>query len=181
MTHRACVVTALFGIFLGLTALDLLAAERQGAQTLPVLSPPMAAPDFVLTGEDGKRYRLSDYRGQVVVVNFWATWCPPCRYEMPAMERAHQKLKDEKIVLLAVNVGEDEESVFAFTGQYPVTFPLLLDRDGTVVKQYPVIGLPTTFVIDPHDNVTYRAVGGREWDDEALLNQLRQLLNRSAL
>jgi peroxiredoxin len=180
MMHRACVVTTLFGIIVGLAGFDSLAAERQGAQTLPLLSPPMAAPDIALTGEDGKRYRLSDYRGQVVVVNFWATWCPPCRYEMPAMERAHQKLKDEKIVLLAVNVGEDEETVFAFTGQYPVTFPLLLDRDGTVVKQYPVIGLPTTFVIDPRGNITHRAVGGREWDDEALLDQLRQLLKRSA-
>ena len=180
MMHRASVVTTLFGIILGLTGLDLLAAERQGAQTLPALSAPFAAPDFALTGEDGKRYRLSDYRGQVVVVNFWATWCPPCRYEMPAMERAHQKLKDEKIVLLAVNVGEDEETVFAFTGQYPVSFPLLLDRDGAVVKQYPVIGLPTTFVIDPRGKVTHRAVGGREWDDEALLDHLRRLRDAPA-
>jgi len=180
MMHRASVVTALFGIFLGLTGLDSLAAERQGVQSLPALSAPFAAPEFSLTGEDGNRYRLSDYRGQVVVVNFWATWCPPCRYEMPAMERAYQKLKDEKIVLLAVNVGEDEETVFAFTGQYPVSFPLLLDRDGTVVKQYPVIGLPTTFVIDPRGKVTHRAVGGREWDDEALLDHLRRLRDAPA-
>jgi peroxiredoxin len=146
------------------------------AQTLQPVSPPLMAPDFTLKGEDGKTYRLSDYRGKVVVLNFWATWCPPCRYEMPSMERAHNKLKKEPIVLLAINVGETEEVVFEFTGRYPVTFPLLLDLDGKVIRQYPVIGLPTTFVIDPQGKVVYRAVGGREWDDEALLGALRKLL-----
>jgi len=178
--HRACYGLFLLSLLLAYTGHDSLAADGHRVQTLPALSAPFAAPDFALTGEDGKRYRLSDYRGQVVLVNFWATWCPPCRYEMPAMERAHQKMKGEKIVLLAVNVGEDEETVFAFTGQYPVTFPLLFDRDGEVVKKYPVIGLPTTFVIDPRGTVTHRAVGGREWDDEALLDRLRQLRTQSS-
>ena len=113
---------------------------------------------------------------KVYIVEFWATWCPPCRYEMPSMERAHQKVQGEDIVLLAVNVGESEDQVFEFTGQYPVSFPLLLDTDGAVIKKYPVIGLPTTFVIDPRGVVTHRAVGGREWDNEQLLGQLRKLL-----
>jgi len=94
------------------------------------------------------------------------------------MERAHQKLRDEPIVLLAINVGEDEETVFAFTGQYPVTFPLPLDRKGEVVKRYPVIGLPTTFIIDPRGMATHRAVGSREWDDDALLSTLRRMRSR---
>jgi peroxiredoxin len=152
------------------------AAGNDAAQTLSPLPKPFAAPDFTLQGEDGKTYRLSDYRGKVVVLNFWATWCPPCRYEMPSMERAHKKLQGEKIVLLAINVGESEDGVFEFTGQYPVTFPLLLDTEGAIIRKYPVIGLPTTFVIDPRGVVTYRAVGGREWDDEQLLAQLRKLL-----
>lgn len=152
------------------------AAETGKVQTLPPLNKPFAAPDFALKGEDGKTYRLSDYRGKVVVLNFWATWCPPCRYEMPSMERAHVKTRDENIAILAVNVGEDDTTVFAFTGQYPVSFPLPLDQDGSVIAKYPVIGLPTTFIIDPRGQVTHRAIGGREWDDDRLLGQLRQML-----
>ena len=155
------------------------AAGNDAAQTLQPLPRPFAAPAFTLKGDDGKTHRLSDYRGKVVVLNFWATWCPPCRYEMPSMERAHKKVQGENIVLLAVNVGESEDQIFEFTGQYPVTFQLLLDNDGSVIKKYPVIGLPTTFVIDPSGIVTHRAVGGREWDDEQLLGQLRKLLRKS--
>jgi len=154
------------------------ATGSDATQTLQPLPKPYTAPDFTLQGEDGKTHRLSDYRGKVVVLNFWATWCPPCRYEMPSMERAHKKVQGEDIVLLAVNVGESEDKVFEFTGQYPVTFQLLLDTDGTVIKKYPVIGLPTTFIINPQGVVTHRAIGGREWDDEKLLAQLRKLLNR---
>lgn len=154
-------------------------AEQTAQQSLTPLPNPFPAPDFNLRGEDGKHYRLADFRGQVVVLNFWATWCPPCRYEMPSMERAHKKVQGEKIALLAVNVGESEEQVFEFTGRYPVTFPLLLDEDGQVTRLYPVIGLPTTFIIDPQGRVTHRAVGGREWDDERLLAQLRKSLKTS--
>ena len=151
-------------------------AEQSTQQSLTPLPNPFPAPDFSLRGEDGKPYRLADFRGQVVVLNFWATWCPPCRYEMPSMERAHKKVQGEKIALLAVNVGESEEQVFEFTGRYPVTFPLLLDEEGKVIRLYPVIGLPTTFIIDPRGRVTHRAVGGREWDEDRLLGQLRQLI-----
>lgn len=171
--HYTCI--AGLAAWLALTPLAH-AAAIDGRQTLPLLAAPFPAPDFTLRGEQGETYRLSAYRGKVVVLNFWATWCPPCRYEMPSMERAHQKVKGEGIVILAVNVGQGEDEVFAFTGQYSVTFPLPLDRDGTVVKQYPVIGLPTTFIIDPRGMVTHRAVGGREWDDEKLLGELRGLL-----
>ena len=171
--HILCRFAALL---LWLNAVAISAAETDKLQTLPPLNKPFAAPDFALKGEDGKTYRFSDYRGKVVVLNFWATWCPPCRYEMPSMERAHQKVKGEEIVILAVNVGEDENTVFAFTGQYPVSFPLPLDLDGSVIAKYPVIGLPTTFIIDPRGQVTHRAIGGREWDDDRLLGQLRQML-----
>ncbi|OGI40862.1 MAG: hypothetical protein A2140_09235 [Candidatus Muproteobacteria bacterium RBG_16_62_13] len=156
----------------------LLSGASPGAQSLSPVAQPFPAPEFRLKSEDGKEYRLGDFRGQVVVLNFWATWCPPCRYEMPSMERARLKVEGQGIVILAVNVGEDETTVFAFTGRYRVKFPLLLDRDGSVIGQYPVIGLPTTFVIDPRGYVTHRAIGGREWDDDGLLEQLRQLRDK---
>jgi len=111
--HRVGILLSL----LLLWAAGVLAADKATEQTLPPVAKPFPAPAFTLTGEDGKTHRLSDYRGHVVVLNFWATWCPPCRYEMPAMERAYQKLQGDGIVLLAVNVGEDEDTVFACTGQ----------------------------------------------------------------
>ncbi|HID48053.1 MAG TPA: TlpA family protein disulfide reductase [Chromatiales bacterium] len=141
-------------------------------QTLPAIEKPFPAPDFTLQSEDEKTYRLSEYRGQVVILNFWATWCPPCRYEMPSMERAWQKIKGKGIVILAVNVGEDADTIFAFTGDYPVTFPLLMDLDGTVINQYRVVGMPTTYIINPDGIVTHRAVGSREWDNKELLATL---------
>jgi peroxiredoxin len=163
-------ILLLFACFVGGTP-----AFSAPQQTLPEFSN-QPAPEFELQDIEGETHRLSDYRGKVVVLNFWATWCPPCRYEMPSMERARKLLEDEPIAILAVDVGEDEDAIFMFTGDYPVEFPLLMDRDESVIKSYPVIGLPTTYVIDPEGYIRYRAVGSREWDDPALLDQLRALL-----
>jgi peroxiredoxin len=133
------------------------------------------APDFALTDLDGKQHRLSDYLGQVVIINFWATWCPPCRAEMPSMQRAWEALKQEGIVMLGIDVGEDEDTIFLFTANYPVEFPLLLDRDSEVIAQWPVRGLPTTFVVDPKGRIVYQAIGGREWDEPELMAAVRAL------
>ena len=133
------------------------------------------APEIDLVDLDGQRHTLAQHRGKVLIVNFWATWCPPCREEMPSMERAWQVVKDDDIVLLAINVGESEDEVWAFTSNYPVTFPLLLDRGGEVIKRWQVQGLPTTYVVDPEGRLAYRAIGGRAWDDPALLDQVRAL------
>ena len=167
-------LSVIFAVALCCLSYPALGAENT-EQTLPGIERPFAAPDFVLTGENGKTYRLKDYRGKVVVINFWATWCPPCRREMPSMNRMWQKIKDKGVQILAVNVGEDADTIFEFLGSYPVSFPLLMDSDGSVVKKYPVTGLPTTYIINPAGEVVYRAVGSREWDDPALYEQLLQL------
>jgi peroxiredoxin len=133
------------------------------------------APGFALPDIDGVMHRLSDYLGKVVVINFWATWCPPCREEMPAMQRAWEQLRDEGIVILAVNIGENEDQIFTFTGNYAVDFPLLMDQDSSAIRQWPIKGLPTSFVIDPAGRVAYRAIGGRAWDAPKILEQLRAL------
>ena len=168
----------MFTLFSALFSSQVVWAQSTAKQTLPAVEKPFAAPDFTLTSEGGKTYRLSDYRGKFVVINFWATWCPPCRQEMPSMERMWQKIKDKGIAVLAVDVGEDADTVFEFRGTYPVNFPLLLDLDGSVVKQYPVTGLPTTYIINPQGQVTHRAVGSREWDDPKLYEQLLQMRQR---
>ncbi|MCP4407577.1 MAG: TlpA family protein disulfide reductase [Gammaproteobacteria bacterium] len=149
-------------------------AQRPGEGLTPLPNKPQA-PDFVLTDFDGNTHRLSDYRGKVLIVNFWATWCPPCREEMPSMQRAWEKLQQQNILMLAINVGEDEDTIFQFTANYPVDFPLLMDLDSKVVSAWPVRGLPTTFVVDPQGRLVYRAIGGREWDDPQLLAPVRAL------
>ena len=137
-----------------------------------------AAPEVALDSLDGARVLLAELRGKVVLVSFWATWCPPCRREMPSVERLGRLLAGEDFVVLAVNVGEDEDTVFAFTGQLEPrpTFPILLDRDSRVLRAWPVKGLPTTFVVDRQGRIAYRAVGGRDFDDPGIVADLRKLL-----
>jgi peroxiredoxin len=144
-------------------------------QGLTKLSKPIAAPNFMLMDMEGEKHQLSDYKGKTVIVNFWATWCPPCRAEMPSMERAWQKIKDQGIAMLAINVGEDEDTIFTFLGDYPANFTVLLDQNSKVSELWPLRGLPTTFIVDPKGKIIYRAIGGREWDDDKLLNMIKQL------
>lgn len=92
------------------------------------------------------------------------------------MERLHKMVANESIAVVAINVGEDEDTIFLFTADYPVSFPLLMDQDGSVTQDYPVIGLPTTYIIDPAGIIRHRAVGTREWDDPELVDELRALL-----
>jgi peroxiredoxin len=130
----------MFRILLSLFILvvSLPSIAQQAGKGLTQLPDRPQAPDFVLADIDGNQYRLSDYRGQVVIINFWATWCPPCRAEMPSMQRAWQQLEKEGILMLGINVGEDEDTIFQFTANYPVEFPLLMDQDSRVINQWPV-------------------------------------------
>ena len=91
------------------------------------------------------------------------------------MQRAWEKLKQEGIEMLAINVGEDSDQIFAFTAEYPVEFPLLMDRDSSVVRQWNVRGLPTTYIINPAGKIVYQAIGDREWDSDEIMNQIRRL------
>jgi len=133
------------------------------------------APDFKLFDMDDKERTLADYKGKPIIVNFWATWCPPCRKEIPSMNRAWHKIKDEGIAMIAINVGESADEVFAFTGEYPIDFTVLLDQSGMVSTTWPVRGLPTTFVVDTEGNLVYQAIGGREWDADEILDVVRKL------
>ncbi len=144
-------------------------------QTLTPVAERPQAPRFSLPDLDGERVDWKRFEGRPVIVNFWATWCPPCRAELPAMNRAWRILEKEGVAMVAINVGEDADTVFTFTGDYPIDFPVLLDEEGVVVKEWGVRALPTTYVVDGAGHIVYRAVGGREWDDPELLERIRAL------
>jgi len=140
----------------------------------PIPDKPMA-PAFDLKDPQSQPRRLADYRGKPVILNFWATWCPPCREEMPSMQRAHQALAAEGIAVIAVNVGDDAAAIGEFLDEVPVDFPLPMDPESLVAQSYPLKGLPTTYVIDPQGRLVYVAEGERRWDDPKLLDQVRAL------
>ncbi len=148
------------------------------AQAQELLHPfpgtPMAR-EFELPDLDGNKMKLSDFKGNVVVVNFWATWCPPCRAEIPSMQRAWDILKKHNVTLLAIHVGGNEDKIWSFLTDFNVDFPVLLDARSKVSRRWPMMGLPTTFIIDPQGKIALRAIGGREWDDPALIKSILAL------
>ena len=169
-------MNAMYRIVGGLILLALLAGTGvASADTLTVIEPRPDTPPLQLEDLDGHAHTLHDYRGRVVVVNFWATWCPPCRDELPSLQRLWEALGPDGLVVLGVNVGEDADRIFFFTADYPVDFPLLLDRDATTIDTWPVRGIPTTFIIDPEGRIAYRAIGAREFDHPDILERLRRL------
>jgi len=121
-----------------------------------------SAPDFTLERLNGEPITLSDLRGQVVLINLWATWCPPCRAEMPAIEQVYRDLGAQGFVVLAVNTTfqDREADAAAFVTQYGLTFPVLLDRDGAVSNRYQLRGLPTSFFVDRQGVIRSVVVGG---------------------
>lgn len=144
--------------------------------TAKTLAPGASAPEFTLKDLDGKPHKLSDYRGKVVAVNFWATWCPPCRKELPSMERTYQTLKHKNFVILGVEVGEEWDAVQSFLNQVPVTYPILLDKDSAVSQKWKIIGLPATYLIDARGRIVEIINGGRDWDDPKFRSKLTKLL-----
>jgi thiol-disulfide isomerase/thioredoxin len=134
-----------------------------------------ATPPLALRDIEGKEHNLADYKGKVVVLNFWATWCDPCREEMPAMQRLQDKLAG-KLVILAVDYGEGAPRIKDFLKKVPVRFTMLLDRDTSAATAWKVKVLPTSLIIDPQQKVRFVAVGDIGWDTQAVEEQIRKLL-----
>jgi len=134
------------------------------------------APNVIGTDPDGNTIRLTDFQGKVVFVNFWATWCIPCRLEMPAMERLYREFKERDFVILAVNVQEGPEAVRAFIRELKLTFPVVLDPKGRAAMAYVVRGLPATYLINRNQIIVGRAIGAREWDSKDGRAYIRTLL-----
>jgi len=139
----------------------------QGQQLTVGLEKGNLAPDFELKSIDGKAMKLSSLRGKKVIVNFWATWCPPCRLEMPEMEKFYTKNKNQGIEILAVNLTKAEKSradVPAFMKAYGITFPVLLDESGAVAQLYDVSSIPASFIIDSQGVIREKIVGPMTYD-----------------
>jgi peroxiredoxin len=134
------------------------------------------APGFTLERLEGGETSLAEMRGRVVLVNFWATWCEPCKQEMPAMERLYRRHHEAGFELLAISVGEDPETVRAFRDQLGLSFPILLDRDKTVSNAYQTYRFPESYLVDREGTVVERYVGPREWDHEAYVERVGRLL-----
>lgn len=138
---------------------------------------PRLAPDFAVTDLDGRAVRLSALRGKVVVLNLWTTWCPPCRDEMPSMERLYRRLRDRDFVLLAVSQDEEGKRVVEpFVRDLKVSFPVLVDPERQVGERYGVWGYPETFVIDRNGYLVERIIGPRDWDAPAAVAKLEALI-----
>ena len=133
------------------------------------------APPFHLPDVKGPRIHLEDFRGKVLVVNFWAVWCKPCREEMPSLERGSRWLEQFDGRVITINMGDRPEMIARFLEKTPVDLPILLDADAETSTNWGVTGLPTTFVVDPEGSFAYRVVGPRDWSDPALLVPIRAL------
>ena len=151
-------------------------AEERVAQQAPAASPAiptlvgehLPAPDFTLTTPSGASLSLSELRGKVVLLNFWATWCVPCRKEMPAIEALYQRYKDRGLEVLAVNLDVlSGAGVEAFVKEVAVTFRIPMDPAWATARAYGVAGLPTTYLIDRAGNVVVREAGERDRKDRA--------------
>jgi len=133
--------------------------------------------DFTLPDLQGKDVVLSSFRGKVVFLNFWATWCPPCRSEMPSMQALHKKFEFDRFKMLAVSIDKSGKSaVESFVKDGGYTFKVLLDPQGQIAAKYKVSGIPTTFIIDKKGNIVDQVVGGRDWVEGAVIEKLKKLI-----
>lgn len=140
------------------------------------------APDFTLPALGGGEVRLSDYHGDIVLVNFWGTWCEPCRREMPALQASYEQLRDQGFVIIGVNLADDEKiqgrteaDILSFAEQYGVTYPVALDVKGEVANAFRLYPLPTSYFIDAQGHIRYVRVGEVTLDEvKALFTQLKQ-------
>lgn len=156
-------------------ALGSLSGAAVAERTMDPIPGKPKAQDFELPDPEGELHRLSDYRDRVVLINFWATWCAPCREEMPAMDRLYRELGPENLEILAVHAGPGGSDMDRFLTDVPVSFPILEDARISL-GGWGVVGLPTTILVDMDGNKRYRAVGLREWDSPAMIAFLRDLL-----
>ena len=135
------------------------------------------APEFILKDMNGRPFSLSSLKGKAVLINFWATWCPPCRSEMPSLNKLHKEYGSGGLVVLAVSTDKTSSGVRDFLSKHPVDFAVLMDSDSKVSRQFKVFSLPTTFLLDKSGVIRQRFLGEEEWDSLAMREKITTLLN----
>jgi thiol-disulfide isomerase/thioredoxin len=143
---------------------------------VPLLRQSVDSRNFTLPLLDGENTSLSAYRGKVVILNFWATWCPPCRAEMPYMEILYQRFKNSGLEILAVDGGEDDATIRQYIRNSNYSFPVLMDRNGRVNSVYGIEAIPTSFIIDREGKILGRIVGSIRWDTSGIINAFDAIL-----
>ena len=136
------------------------------------------APDLILNNMDDETWDIKQSRGHWLFVHFWASWCGPCRREMPTIQRISEQLDEKKLEIILINTAEDEDTVFEFLSFAAPDLIPLLDTEGLVTKKWKPRGLPSTFFIDPEGKMRFLALGGRPWDQTNYLNFLKTLITR---
>jgi len=155
-----------------------LASLLQAAELKPV-EKTVSPPELLLKDLNGKTHDLKQYKGHVVLVQFWATYCGPCRKEMPSMNEMRKKMGDVPFKILAVDMGETKAEVEQFVSEVKPEFTILMDEDGKSIGEWNVFAAPSNFIIDPEGLIKYTLFGGVEWDDDKLIEKLKALGKQS--
>jgi len=134
-------------------------------------------PDFTLSTPEGRKISLKDFRGKIVFLNFWASWCTPCREEMPAMEKLYQEFRGQNFVVLAVNVQDRKQDAVSFVKEMKINYPIAIDPDGQVGLLYGAWGLPTTYLIGPKGEGLARVWGPANWYGPAARKLIKELVD----
>ncbi len=180
--NKKCLPLLSFFAFLSVFAIENTSAAEDLYEALRVIKPKTVkpAPLFTLKGLDGEKINLQDYKGKTVLLNFWATWCVPCKEEMPAMQRLYNVFKDKNFEILAVSVDRGNiKGVESFVKMTGMTFPVLLDQDQTVRKKYFINALPTSYLIDNKGKMKGFISGERDWSGEAATLLMNSIIQKS--
>lgn len=159
--------------FIRLLTISLFVFVAATAQAKPISG---KAPDFTLKSRSGQNLKLSDFRGQVVMLNFWASWCGPCRQEMPIMEQYYKKYKKLGFTILGVNVEEDSSKANAYLRDIKVSFPILYDNTNQLSKTYDVSAMPTTIMIDRNGNMRFLHQGFKSGTEKEYKKEIKKLI-----
>ena len=163
-------------IFFLLITLNFVSAYAENLPAGIIKPTPFDAPVLKISDIDGIAFKPSEYQGKWLFVHFWASWCGPCRREVPAIEKMWQVMQNEGLAMAFINTAEDEDTVFSFLSIHAPELQPLMDRDGQVTEMWQPRGLPATYLVDPNGIVRYQALGGRDWHSPDYINFLRSLL-----